>query len=65
MCKIDALVEHIMSLNDKESQEAKHIRTQIDILVYKSYNLSYDNILDFQPDFPITREEYENYEQVK
>lgn len=61
MCRIDALVEQIMALNDKESQDAIHILTQIDALVYKAYNLSYDDILNFQPEFLITREEYDTF----
>ena len=36
-----------------------NMMTQIDLLVYRLYNLTYDEILIIDPDTPITREEYE------
>ena len=33
---------------------------QIDFWVYKSYNLTFDEVLIVDPETPITREEYED-----
>lgn len=37
------------------------IEAKIDLLVYHLYNLTYDEVLIVDPETPITREEYENY----
>lgn len=33
----------------------------MNMIVYKLYNISYDEVLIIDPDTPITREEYERY----
>ena len=38
-----------------------NIDSQIDILVYKLYELTWEEVKVVQPDFSLTEEEYENY----
>jgi hypothetical protein len=38
-----------------------HISTTIDVVVYKLYDFSYDEVLIVDPETTITRDEYENY----
>ena len=47
-------IKGLNSCNDTTKEE-----TQIDYLVYKLYNLNYDDILMVDPQTSITREEYE------
>lgn len=47
--------EHIVKSNEQ-------IETKIDQIVFKLYNLSYDEVLVVDPAFPLSKEEYENYE---
>lgn len=35
---------------------------QIDIMVYKLYELTYDEVKIVEPQFALTKEEYDNYE---
>ena len=51
------LVRKILDSTDDEKR--MKILTQIDILVYHLYELSYDEILIVDPETPITRDEYE------
>lgn len=54
---IEIFVKKILDSTDDE--ERMKILTQIDILVYHLYELSYDEILIVDPETPITRDEYE------
>lgn len=42
--------------------DTKSLENKIDYLVYKLYNLTYDEVLIVDPETPITREEYEKIE---
>ena len=48
-------------LSDKADEMAKSILKEIDILVYKAYGISYEEISSTDPGTTITREEYENF----
>ena len=39
--------------------DTSELENQIDLIVYRLYNLTYDEVLIVDPDSPITREEYE------
>jgi len=43
------------------------LKDQIDIMVYKLYNLTYEEVLIIQPNFPeiMSKEEYETFELEK
>ena len=45
----------------KKQQAVKEYENQIDILVYKLYNLTYDEILVIDQNFSMSEEEYSNY----
>ena len=58
--KIIECVDSLL-LNNSVHDSCVKIIEQIDKYVYKSYRLSYDEILIVDPETPITREEYEDY----
>lgn len=61
--QVGRFVEEI--INRKSTDDNASIRdleNQIDFIVYHLYDLDYDEILIIDPETPITREEYENYE---
>ena len=39
----------------------KEIETKIDIMVYKLYELTYDEVLVVEPEFGLSEQEYDNY----
>lgn len=50
-------------LENKEKQDAvKEYEKQIDIMVYKLYDLTYEEVKSIDKDFKLTKEEYYNYE---
>ena len=54
------LVDKILAIKNINSlADTSDLENQIDLLVYKLYNLTYDEILIVDPETPITREEYE------
>lgn len=54
------LVEKILKIKKTNPKsDTSEIENQIDLLVYKLYNLIYDEVLIVDPETPITREEYE------
>lgn len=57
---LESLVKRALSITD--SDEQVRISTQIDILVYHLYHLTYDDVLIIDSKTPITREEYEKGE---
>ena len=65
---IGALVNKIIELNasndidtDIEKQQAvKEYEQQIDIMVYKLYDLTYSEVKTIDPEFPMSEEEYNN-----
>lgn len=50
----------IVSKKTSPQANTSDLENQIDSLVYKLYNLTYDEVLIVDPETPITREEYEN-----
>lgn len=54
------LVDKILKIKKTNPQsDTAELENQIDLLVYKLYNLTYDEVLIVDPETPITREEYE------
>lgn len=45
----------------KTAQDTSVLEHQIDVMVYKLYELTYDEVLIVEPEFEISREEYESY----
>lgn len=52
-----------MQLSQKaiDLEDNNEILNLIDMMVYKLYNLEYEDILIIDPETPISREEYENF----
>lgn len=60
--KILAITQTEDYLQNEEKQNAvKEYEKQIDIMVYKLYELTYEEVLTIDKDFTLTQEEYENY----
>ena len=58
--KLTALAEEINREKRKNSvADTSNLENQIDLLVYKLYGLTYDEVLIVDSETPITREEYE------
>lgn len=61
MRTITDLVEQILDSKKVNQQtDTIDLENQIDLLVYRLYALTYDEVLIVDPETPITREEYEN-----
>lgn len=45
--------------NENRQNDTSYLESQIDLLVYKLYGLTYDEVLIVDSETPITREEYE------
>ncbi len=59
--KIDKAVDDIMTISNKDSDEYQKLLQKIDMLVYKAYDLSFDQVVEVDPQTPISKEEYENF----
>ncbi len=60
--KILAITQTEDYLENQEKQNAvKEYEKQIDIMVYKLYDLTYDEVLTIDKEFTLTQEEYEKY----
>ena len=58
--RIINLVDNILTTKrDNPLADTKDIENQINLLVYRLYGLTYDEVLIVDPETPITREEYE------
>lgn len=57
---VDLIDLIIVSKKTSPQANTSDIENRIDSLVYKLYNLTYDEVLIVDPETPITREEYEN-----
>lgn len=57
---VDLIDLIIVSKKTSPQANTSDLENQIDSLVYKLYNLTYDEVLIVDPETPITREEYEN-----
>ena len=61
--KILAITQTDDYLENQEKQDAvKEYEKQIDIMVYKLYDLTYEEILTIDKDFTMTEQEYNNYQ---
>lgn len=59
---IESKVEEIYSMKKvNKTANTFTLENEIDIAVYKLYNLTYDEVLIIDPETPITRETYENF----
>ncbi len=59
--RIIALVQNAIDTKGKNpSADTSVLESEIDLLVYHLYGLTYDEVLIIDPEIPITREEYEN-----
>lgn len=56
--KFEKIVDQIY-INKKNNINTDILENEIDKMVYKLYDLTYDEVLDIDPATPITREEYE------
>ena len=56
---LERLVNQVMK-NKIGGNDTSNIETNIDLIVYKLYNLTYEELLIVDPETPITREEYVN-----
>ena len=58
--QIENHVSNIMSAKERDhTANTSALESQIDLLVYRLYGLTYDEVQIVDPDTPITREEYE------
>ena len=61
--KILAITQTEDYLQNEEKQNAvKEYEKQIDIMVYKLYELTYEEILTIDKDFTLTEQEYNDYQ---
>lgn len=61
--KILAITQTEDYLQNQEKQEAvKEYEKQIDVMVYKLYELTYEEILTIDKDFSLTEQQYNNYQ---
>jgi hypothetical protein len=59
-------VESILSDKDKDSfADTSDVERQIDNLVYRLYNLTYDEVKVIEPEFPLSRAEYESVKMME
>ena len=56
-----SLVQEAMEKH-RHGENSQAIESEIDLIVYHLYNLTYDEVLIVDPETPITREEYEKQE---
>jgi hypothetical protein len=54
-----SLVCEIIEAKTSENRDTYALESEIDLLVYHLYGLTYDEVLIVDPETPITREEYE------
>lgn len=61
-CEIIRGVTSILKTKQQNPQaNTTHLEYQIDIMVYKLYNLTYEEVKIIDPTFSLTEKEYENY----
>ena len=63
--KLENCVNTILeSKKENPQSDTSELENQIDLMVYKLYGLTYDEVLIVDPETLITREEYENIERL-
>ena len=61
--KIENAVDRILSAKKTNPQaDTTTLENEIDKIVYHLYSLTYDEVLVIDPETPITREEYSNFQ---
>lgn len=60
--KVNEII-NITKTQEGDSDRIKELMGEIDYVVYHLYGLSYDEVLVIDPDFSVTRNEYEKYSQ--
>ena len=43
-----------------KKKNSRKVQTELDVIVYKIYNLTFSEIMKIDPEFSLSREEYEN-----
>lgn len=54
------LVDQVLE-NKKQNLDTTDLETKIDIMVYKLYELTYDEVLVVEPEFSLSKQEYDNF----
>lgn len=63
--QIASIVTEILSIkSENHDADVCKLENQIDLIVYHLYGLTYDEVLIVDPESPITREEYDNFEMI-
>lgn len=57
--KIISIIDTILSKNNIDNNLVADFDRQIDLIVYKTYNLTYDEVKIIDLDFPFSEQEYE------
>jgi hypothetical protein len=60
--KVVVIVKNILERRYSSDSEKQYLIDRIDLLIYKLYDLSYDELKLVDPETTITEEEYNNYE---
>ncbi len=60
----EKLVDIIIAKKEKEEDATKEEQT-IDIMVYKLYELTYEEVKFIDPSFPLSKEQYNNFKVKK
>ena len=56
----EAIVDKIIS-KKQSGEDTKELEDRIDLMVYKLYNLTYEEVKIIEPEFEMSKDEYENY----
>ena len=57
--EIETIVQQILTIKENDhNADVSSLEQQIDLLVYRLYGLSYDEVLIIDPETQITREKY-------
>lgn len=57
---ISKKVENILVFK-KQNKSTSHIENEIDLMLYKCYELTYEEVLIVEPEFEMIRENYEKF----
>lgn len=64
--EIETIVQQILTIKENDhNADVSSLEQQIDLLVYRLYGLTYDEVLIIDPETSITREEYEEMRKDK
>ena len=58
-----SIIENVSNIlkNKLQNLDTTALENEIDIMVYKLYELTYDEVLVVDPEFSLSEEEYNNY----